>query len=71
MSIAANILMQFFCGVDMCDFYGCVRLPIGVSVSVLLNIWKDFFYFLIVQNMTLNEAMNNADFLVSECLVCT
>jgi len=45
-----NILMLlFFSGVDMCDFYGCFRLPIGVSISALLNIQKDFFYFLIGQ----------------------
>jgi hypothetical protein len=70
--IAMNILMLlFFSGMDMCDFYGCFCLPIGVSVSAQLNIWKDFFYFLIGQNITLHGAINKADFLVSKCLVCT
>jgi len=70
--IAMNILMPlFFSGVDMCDFYGCFHLPISISISTLLNIWKDFSYFLFGQNITLHEAMNKADFIVSKCLVCT
>jgi hypothetical protein len=70
--IAKNIVMLlFFNGVDMYDFYGCFHLPIGVSISTLLNIWKDFFYFLIGRNITLHEGMNKVDFLVSKCLLCT
>jgi len=60
-----------FSGVDICDFYDCFHLPICVSISALLNIWKDSLYFMIGQNITLHEAVNKADFLVSKCLVCT
>jgi len=64
-------MLLFFSGVDMCDFYGCFHPPVGVSISALLNIWKHTLYFLIGRNITLHEAVNKADFLVSKCLVCT
>lgn len=70
--ITMNILvLLFFSGVDMYNFYDCFHLPVGVLISALLNIRKDFLCSLIGQNITLHEAVNKTDFLVSKHLVCT